>query len=128
MMYHMVMLIINNLDECDPVLDAWEAVGVGGITILESGGLGRARQAATREDLPLMPRLADFFHHAEHRHRTIFTVVDDEKVVDRLLEVTEQIVGDLDEPDNGILFVLPVVRVKGLAGGQQRAQQYKRNG
>lgn len=120
-MMHMVLLVINNLDECTPVLDAWESVGVGGITIIESAGLGRVRKAGIRADLPLMPSLSDFFRTPEHRHRTIFTVVDDEAIVDQLIEVTEEIVGDLESPDNGLLFVLPVSRAIGVKGGQKRS-------
>jgi hypothetical protein len=48
-------------------------------------------------------------------------VVDDDAVVDRLIEVTQGIVGDLERPDNGVMFVLPVTRAVGLLGGQQRA-------
>lgn len=122
-MLQMVLLIINNLDECTPVLDAWEAVGVGGITILESTGLGQARKAGVRTDLPLMPSLSDFFRRQEHRHRTIFTVVDSEEMVDRLIEVTQEVVGNLEAADNGVLFVLPVARAMGVQGGQRRAQE-----
>ena len=122
-MMHMVLLIVNNLDECTPILDAWESVGVGGITILESAGLGRVRKAGIRADLPLMPTLSDFFRKPEHRHRTIFTVVDDEATVDRLIEVTQEIVGDLESADNGLLFVLPVSRAVGVKGGQKRSSK-----
>ena len=44
MMYHMVLLIVDSVDQCFPVLDAWEALEVGGITILESTGLGRCEK------------------------------------------------------------------------------------
>ena len=56
-MYHMVILIVDNVEQCFPVLDAWEALEVGGITILESTGLGRVRKSGPRDDLPLMPSL-----------------------------------------------------------------------
>ncbi len=119
----MVMMVINNLDECTPVLEAWEATGVGGITILESLGLGRVRKSNMWEDLPLMPSLSDFLRTPEHRHRTIFAVVDSEERVDKLVKVTEAIVGDLEKPDNGVIFVLPVLKAYGLSGGQKRAAQ-----
>lgn len=119
----MVMMVINNMDECTPILEAWEATGVGGITILESSGLGRVRQSSRWEDLPLMPSLSDFLKTPEHRHRTIFTVVDSEERVDKLVKATETIVGNLEEPDNGVIFVLPVFRAYGLDGGQERAGQ-----
>ncbi len=125
-MFHMVLVILNDLDDCDPVLDAWEALGVGGITIMESSGLGRARKSGMRGDLPPMPTLSDFFRRPEHRHRTIFTVVDSEELVDKLIAVTEQTLGNLENADSGVLFVLPVSQARGLHGGQKRAQERKR--
>lgn len=122
-MLQMVLFVVNNLDECSPVLDAWEELGVGGITILESAGLGHARQAGMRSDLPLMPSLSDFFRRPEHRHRTIFTVVDSEEMVDKLIDVTQKVVGDLESAENGALFVLPVSRAMGVKGGQSRANK-----
>lgn len=125
-MYHMVLLILNDLNDCTPVLDAWEALGVGGITILESTGLGHARKSGIRENMPTMPSLADFFRRSEQRHRTIFTVVDSEEMADKLIEVTEQTLGSLENADNGVLFVLPVSKAKGIHGGQKRAQERNR--
>jgi nitrogen regulatory protein PII len=122
-MYYMVMAIINELDQCPRVMDAWDEANVPGITILESTGLGSVRRAGYRDDLPLMPSLSDLFKREEHRHRTIFTVVDSEEMVDRLIEITENIIGDLNQPHNGVLFVLPVSRVVGLSGAKERAQQ-----
>jgi len=122
-MYQMVLVILNDLDDCTPVLDAWEALDVGGVTILESTGLGKARKSGMRGDLPPMPTLSDFLRRPEHRHRTIFTVVDSEEMVEKLIEATEQTLGSLENADNGILFVLPVSQARGIQGGQQRAQE-----
>ena len=49
----------------------------------------------------------------EELSRTIFTIIPDD-LVERILAVTEQIVGDLNEPGNGILVVLPADSVHGL--------------
>ena len=124
-MYHMILLIVDNPDQCPSVLDAWEALGVGGITILESTGLGRLRKAGIRDDMPLMPSLSYLLKGREERHRTLFTVVEGEAWVNQIIETTQAILGDLNEADNGVLFVLPVSRVVGLQGGQKRARQGK---
>ena len=121
-MYHMVLLIVDNVDQCFLVLDAWEALQVGGITILESTGLGRVKKSGLRDDLPLMPSLTNLLKGREERHRTLFTVVDSEEKVDQLIEATQKILGDLNSAHNGVLFVLPVSRVVGLRGGQERAK------
>lgn len=124
-MYYMVLLVLDKIERAPDILRAWEATGVGGITILESTGLGRARRSGIPDDLPLMPSLIDFLKGQEERHRTLFTVVEGEAWVDRLIETTESIIGDMEQPDNGVLFVLPVARVAGLRGAQKRAHREK---
>lgn len=115
-MHFMVMLVLDDIDRCPLVFDAWEKAGTRGITILESTGLGRVRRAlGMRNDLPLMPTLRTLLHSREERHRTLISVVESEEMVDRLIEATEAITGDLCEPNRGVLFVLPVVRAVGVA-------------
>ncbi|MCP5097735.1 MAG: hypothetical protein GY943_19480 [Chloroflexi bacterium] len=121
-MHFMVMLVLHKTEECTSIMDAWDALGVGGITILESSGLGRARKSNTTH-VPMMPSLSDFFRTPESRHRTIFTVVEDDSWVDRILEATENILGDMELPNNGVIFVLPIVRAHGLAGGRARSNK-----
>lgn len=122
-MHYMVMLILHKVNECTNIMDAWDAEGVGGITILESSGMGRVRELSLTHNIPLMPSLSYFMHSPEQRHRTLFTVVEDESWVDRLIQVTENILGDMELPENGVMFVLPVVRAHGLSGGQKRAKK-----
>lgn len=122
-MYYMVLAIINRLEMCPSVLDAWEELEVPGITILDSTGLGTMKASGIRDDIPLMPSLSDLFRSKEHRHRTIFTVVDSEELVDEIVATTERVIGNMDQPHNGVLFVLPVHRAVGLRGAKERAQQ-----
>jgi len=121
-MYHMILLVLDNLEQCPAMLDAWEEAGAPGITILDSTGMARMK-SGIRDDLPLMPSITSLLKVREERHRTIFTVVEGEALVDRIIEVTQAITGSLDNADNGILFVLPVSRVVGLSGAQERAQR-----
>ena len=121
-MYFMVLLIVDDLNICPRVLDAWDAAKVPGITILESTGMGRLRQGSIRDDISMMPSLSELFRSREHRHRTIFSEVEGEEMVNRLVEITQEILGDLNKPDTGVLFVLPVSRVFGLHGASRRAQ------
>lgn len=112
---YMVLFVLNDPDHLDDVLDAWEKAGVGGITVLPSTGLGRLRQKeGLRDDVPLMPGVENFYHHQSDISHTLFTLVDGEALVKKLVEVTEALVGSLDEPGNGILAVLPTLSVHGL--------------
>jgi len=111
----MVMLILHDPDKLQDVLDAWEEIGVSGATILHSTGLGRTRtNPGIWDDLPLMPGLRDFFEHEEYFSRTIFTIVPDEAMAEKVVDATCQVTGDLTQPDTGLLAVLPLVKVYGL--------------
>lgn len=113
-MAYLVVCIVDNPDHCPPILEAWEKIGIYGVTILESTGLGRLRRAGLRDDLPLMPSLRDLFEGGEVHHRTLFSVVEEQSMVDQMVDVVHQILGNLDRGRTGFLFVVPVLQVYGL--------------
>lgn len=113
-MANLVVFVLDDVERFPDVLRSWQRVGVRGITILESTGLARQQQTFERDDIPLMPSLRDMLVGREKHHRTLLAVVEDEEVVDEVIRVTQEVVGDLSEPNTGILFVSPVTRVVGL--------------
>ncbi len=113
-MAYLVVLVLDDLDQCPDLLDAWEEAGVRGVTILESSGIGRVRQAAIRDDLPLMPSLKDLLRTEESHHRTLFSVVETKAEVDTLVQVAQSVVGDFSQPRTGLLFVVALDQVLGL--------------
>lgn len=114
-MIHVVVLVLDDVEQCPQMLDAWEAAGAGGVTILESTGMRRVR-GALRDDLPLIPSLHDLVDAWEQssHHRTLFTVVQDEEAVDRIAAATVEVCGDLSRPHTGLFFAVPVSQVLGL--------------
>jgi len=113
-MAYLVALVLDDPDLCRDVLDAWEAAGAPGVTILDSSGLGRVRQAGIRDEIPLMPSLSDLFRRQEDRHRTLFSVVKDQSQIEAIAQATQAITGELDRGHTGLLFVVPVSQVYGL--------------
>jgi nitrogen regulatory protein PII len=113
-MSSLVLLVLDDPDQCRDLLDAWEAAGAPGVTILDSSGLGRVRRAGIRDDVPLMPSLSDLFRRQENLHRTLFSVVEDQSQVEAIVQATQAIVGKLDRGHTGLLFVVPVSQVYGL--------------
>ncbi len=112
---NMILFVLHDPEKLTSLLDAWKEAGVSGATVLFSTGMGRIQQnQSLRDDLPLMPSLEDFFPKSESLNRTIFSLVDDESVVEKVIEATERVVGDLEQPDRGLLMVLPVSQVRGL--------------
>ena len=114
-MNYIVVLVMDDVSYSPEILDAWEKAGVGGITIFETSGLARERRKhGYRDDVPLMPTIRSFLQGREEPHQTIFSIVDNEVMVERLIAVTEAITGKLSQPNTGILFAIPVSHVAGL--------------
>ncbi len=113
-MIYLLLFVLHDPEKVEDLLDAWEATGVNGVTILRSTGLGRLRGLELRDDFPLIPSLSSLFEHEEYLNRTLFTVVDGDDLVDRLVAAAQDVVGDLSQPNTGLLVVLPVARAYGL--------------
>jgi nitrogen regulatory protein PII len=111
----LVLAVIDDCEKVNELLDAWEEIGVSGVTILHSSGLGRVRQnKGWRDDLPLFPSLEALLQHEEFFSRTLFTVVNDDALIDKLVDSTQRIIGDLSQPNTGLLVVLPAAQVYGI--------------
>jgi len=117
-MSYLVVLIVDNPDDYHPILSAWEELGITGVTVLESTGLGRIKKAGLNDDLPLMPSLDDFLGVREEPHRTLLSVVKDQDQVDKMVDSAQQVIGNLDDPHTGFLFVVPVIEAFGLGRGK----------
>jgi nitrogen regulatory protein P-II 1 len=122
-MNYLVVLIVNDIDDTPAILNSWEDAGVLGVTILESTGLGRIRRAGLREDIPLMPSLHDLYQFGEVNHRTLFSVVDSQEIVDKMIANAQQVIGNLEDPHTGFLFVVPVIQTIGF--GNHRIDRSK---
>jgi hypothetical protein len=115
MNHQVVVVVVYDPLKLSNLLAAWEEAGVSGVTVLYSTGLGRLRtDKGLRDDLPLLPSIEDFYPDPEDIGRTIFSVCDDEALVQRLIEATRQVLGDLSTPQTGLLLVLPALYVEGI--------------
>jgi nitrogen regulatory protein P-II 1 len=112
---NMILFVLHDSEKLKQVLEAWTEAGISGATVLFSTGMGRLQQnQSLRDDLPLMPSLEDFLPKVNSLSRTIFSIVDDDAVIAKVITATERVVGDLYQPNRGVLIVLPVSQVYGL--------------
>ena len=113
-MNYFVLLVLDDPGLSEALLDAWEAVGVRGVTILESSGIGRYRRGSLRDDMPLMPSLRNLLRGEQEHHRTFFSIVEGEEQVERLARAAQTVTGDFGLPNTGIFIALPVSHAYGL--------------
>ena len=112
---YMITLVLHNPDLLEETLAAWRAVGIHRATILFSMGIGQAHQkGGLRDDIPLIPSLDDFYEIPESLGRTVFAIVRDESMISQILAATQSVIGDLNQPKTGILFVTPISHAYGL--------------
>ena len=121
-MYSLLVFVLDDAALLRDVLQAWEDAGAPGATVLDSTGMRRVSSMFGRDDLPLLPSLRDLSTREQDVHRTIFTVLDADALVDKVIAATERVVGDLSQPHTGILFVLPISRVVGGRMSYKRTQ------
>ena len=107
---YMVMFILDDPNHLDAVLDAWDHLGVTGVTIAETTGAYRRRVqhlSARYLFTPVMERVTA-------GNYTLYTVVPDEETVHRCADAVEGIVGDLNAPHTGVLFAWELAVVRGV--------------
>lgn len=110
----LVILITTRLEKGLEVAEAWEAAGAPGATLIESHGLHNLRERTKNVELPLFVSMAQVLRQVEQTNQTLLCVVDTDSMVDRMMEIAAQILGDLHKPNTGIAFVLDVERTFGL--------------
>ncbi|MBI4786225.1 MAG: hypothetical protein HY782_04165 [Chloroflexi bacterium] len=113
-MANMLVLVLDDPEKFWAIIRAWERIGVPGITMLDSAGSRHLRAHASRDDLPLMPSVRAIFARTEENNQTLFSVIDDDALLESAIEQAQNIVGDFMRPQSGILFVVPVTRTWGV--------------
>ncbi len=118
---YMIMLVIDDPNLVDAVLDAWQAVGIDGATIVESTGLHRRRATTLGARYSFgFPRVVE---RVEEGHYTLFVVVDEESMVEKCLSSAESVLGDLDLPQTGLFAAWPLMTSKGIDKRQRSADR-----
>ncbi|RUA15240.1 MAG: hypothetical protein DSY55_06710 [Clostridia bacterium] len=113
--YELLVIILDDLQRLPDLLKNLKDAGVTGVTILSS--IGGYRATNLMQDLGLSG-LAKMFGANELKRRTIFSVVEAEKI-DAAIAAAEQAVGGFGRPNCGILFTIPVSRTVGIANRKQ---------
>jgi hypothetical protein len=118
---NLLVLVIDNLEYEPDILAAWEQAGVPGVTVFDTLGSRRVGDDTGRDDLPLIVSLRTVLSSEESNNRTLFTVVDDDAVLERAIQAVQKIVGDFRARHTGIMFVVPVSLAWGILKVGMRA-------
>lgn len=111
MTHELFVCVINQPEAVEDVIAAFIEIGVPGCTIIDSKGMGKI----ITQDIPIFSGFKNMFSGTRESNVTIFSVMDSD-LVDKAIKIIEEIHVSFSEPSSGIMFTLPVSRVKGLLG------------
>lgn len=101
----LMVLILNKIEVLDYLLEGLTAAGVGGATIIESAGL--AMTLSKLDSSFLSASIRALFSAGDVDNRTVLSVIQDNQL-DAVRRVVYATVGDLSQPNTGILFTVPI--------------------
>lgn len=110
---NVLFVVLNEVEYLDEIMETFMEIGVKGATILDSQGMGRALSEVST---PMFGGLRNYFDKARPYNKTIFTVIEEEELLNKAVESVKEVLGDISKPGVGLLFTLPVANVYGLGG------------
>ncbi len=103
--------VLNRPEAVEDVIAAFLEIGITGCTIIDSKGMGKV----ISQEIPIFSGFKSMFTGARESNVTIFSVMNSD-MVESAIKIIEETYVSFSEPNSGIVFTLPVNRVKGLLG------------
>ena len=100
----LVICVLNEPAYLHDVLTAFLEAGAPSATVIESQGMGRILS----HDVPVFAGFRHLFAGSKPFNHTIFTVVPNRAMTEDILRLCRDVLADCPEPQQGILFSLPV--------------------
>ena len=108
---HLLVCVVNNTASVNDIVGGFVRIGVTGATVIDSHGTAEIAAA----QVPVFAGFRQLVQSNRKPNRTIFSVIKDDATLDRAMAVVEKVVGSLESSATGIMFSVPVTRVRGLA-------------
>ena len=109
-----LFIVLNEIEYLDDILDGFVDIGVKGATILDSQGMGSAITNSGRGSDPFFGAIRTFLDNARPYNKTIFTVIEEEEVLQEAVKTVKRILWDINKPGVGMMFTVPVGNVYGI--------------
>lgn len=105
----LMVIILNKTDVLDYLLEGLSAAGIGGATIIESSGMA---MTLSKLDSSFLSASIRGLFSGDEDNRTILSVIKDNQL-DIARKIVYNTVGDLSQPNTGIMFTVPIDYVEG---------------
>lgn len=106
------MVILKKIDLIDEIMKKLAETGVKGGTIID--GTGMAKALVNMDDIPIFGMLRHMLVDEEKLTSKLLIFVLKEEQVKVTRETIKEVIGDLSEPNTGIMFSIPIKDVEGF--------------
>ena len=107
----LLVCVVNRDEKLEQILSGFLELGVTGATVLHSEGMGRVLS----QEVPVFAGLQTLMSRSRPQTTTILSVIESPQVLQRAVDMVQEVCGSFDEPSTGIIFAIPLNRVIGLA-------------
>ena len=108
----LLMLILKDTESIDTLMQELASCGVKGGTLLE--GTGMANALSNTEDVPAFGMLRHMLSGGEKESSYVLMFVLRDEQVMNTRNTIKSVLGDLKNPNTGIMFSIPLTYVEGL--------------
>lgn len=108
----LLVLILKKMEQMSQLIKSLAESGVKGGTIIE--GTGMAEALMNMEDLPIFGVLRRILSEEERETSQVMLLVLKEEQLKPTTDVIKKVTGDLNLPNTGIMFAVPISYVEGL--------------
>ena len=108
----LLILILKKVEIQNEIMKQLAEAGIKGGTVLE--GTGMAKTLSNMEDIPIAGMLRRILSDEEKEVcKVMMFILKDEQVMTTRITI-KKIIGDLNAPNTGIMFSIPITYVEGL--------------
>lgn len=108
----LLVTILKKVNVMDELIKNLAKAGVKGATILD--GTGMAESLMNMEDLPLFGVLRRIMTDEEREVSKVMMIVLKDNMVKDVMRIVKAVVGDMNEPNTGIMFTVPITNFEGI--------------
>ena len=101
--------ITNHEDTVEPILTRLAAEEIHGASVVECEGMLKSLNADSVDAPSIFGGLRQFVNPGQDKNKMILVVLKDEEI-QKVVDAIHQIAGDLQKPNTGIIFTVPVTR------------------
>lgn len=103
-----LLIVLNKVDYLNDILEKFVEMGVKGATIIDSQGMAGAIVENDVNSIPLFGALKNIIKGTGSHNKTIFTVLKNEELVERVVNAIQKLLDDKDNSKTGFMFSIPI--------------------